>query len=616
VTEAETEATDADGGRPERSKRQGAELATELSAAPLDGLCHLACTDIVGDLALGHRELPKHLVFEDCRFDGEVSINDADGHLIEFRGCYLAKGINAARLRADTLVASNCVAESTLHLSAAHLGRLELDGTAVTLSEKAMAEGVVAVDANVLTTSRSVTLRNGFSASGRVRFIGASVGGQITFRKARLEVTGGASALSLHELTTGRSVYLREATIVGGVNFSGANVGGRVDARHLTIDATARPNSKALDLNGTTVARALQLSEARVKGAVRGERLRVGTLVSLVDASIEALLPVASPRPSPEPDTVDVGKRRVDDGAHADVAGVGLHLDGLICSDIDLSRATLIGRNAIVDSHVNGSIEAVGVVLASNDPHGTAELPTSLTLAGTSVSGALRWRDIGKAQADLDFRHLTVDRMDDDPTSWEAAPFDLSGARYRWLPLETDGWTIEDRLTWLDRPKTYDRGLYDQLETLLRQQGRTADARRVARQRERRRRVDLAPWWKRAFGRLLGFVTGFGYAPERALGLLAALVLAGGFMFARAWDADAISPSERCPADAACFNALLLSADVALPIVDLGYDGDWKVDRRGNHGGLFVWFHAAEVAAGWTLATLVVAGLTRRAIRE
>jgi transposase len=615
VTEEETPATGADDRRPERWRREGAELAAEIGAAPAHDLYRLACVDISGDLSLAHRELPKHLVFESCHFEGDVSMSDADGHLVEFRECRLLNGIDADRLRADTLVVSKCVAGSTLHLSAAHLGRLELDGTRVTLSEKDLAQGEVAVDANVLTTSRSVTLRNGFSALGRVRFIGASVGGQLSFSKARLEVTGEPSALSLHELTTGRSVYLREATIVGGVNFSGANVGGRVDAREVTIDATARPNGMALDLSGTTVARALQLLKARVRGAVRGKRLRVGTLVSLVDARIEALAPVAGPKQLREPDASD-GRCRSLGHEPADRAGVGLRLEGLTCSDANLSCITLIGRNGIVDSHINGSMDALGLVLARNDEPGTTELPTSLALSGTSVSGALRWREVGKAEADLDFRHLTVDRLDDDPTSWEAAPLDLSGVRYRWLPLETDGWTIEKRLTWLDRPKVYDRGLYDQLETLLRQQGRTADARRVARQREGRRRVDLASGRNRAFGWLLGVVTGFGYAPERALGLLVALVLAGWLMFAAAWNADAITPDEPCPADSACFNALLLSADVALPIVDLGYDGDWKVNRQGNYGRWFVWGHAIEVAAGWTLATLVVAGLTRRAIRE
>jgi hypothetical protein len=570
---------------------------------------------VVGRLDLSGIQVPRHLVFEDCWFVGLIDVMDAEIGRLELTSCRLLHGLKADRLRADTAIVSKCFIEGPVRLSGASLGRLELDGTRVVVPPTELA-----VDCNVLTTTRSVSLADHFCAFGRVRFIGASIGGQLSLRDSHFTSTGNRSALTLHEVTIGRSVHLRDMTVRGGLTFSSAVVGGNVNGNGVTLDAAGRPSRLALDLSGTVMRRALLLKEARVRGAVLAERLRVETLIELAKSRIEGLL---SDKPK--------------------MSGVSLQMVGITCADIDLTGATLAGHVKVVDSDIAGSVTVEHVSFlptseAQDVDHDRDHARTSnvlIDLSGTVVARALHWQSLKASRAELDLSHLAVERLDDDRCSWAIwQKVRLNGFHYRSLPLESDEWSVDKRLKWLgsitadesttaEQHSNFDRQLYDQLEALLREQGRLDDARTVAANRERRLVTGSKPSLRRPFSYvtrplrwLVHQVSGYGYHPERALWWLAAIILVGAAMYECAFDDDAVSPSIRCPSDAPCFNALLLSADVALPIIDLGYEDAWHVHGSEDAHWLYEYGAAAQIAFGWTLATLAVAGFARRAIRD
>ena len=120
-----------------------------------------------------------------------------------------------------------------------------------------------------------------------------------------------------------------------------------------------------------------------------------------------------------------------------------------------------------------------------------------------------------------------------------------------WPPRqELDGLTYGDmrpylpareRLDWLRRSAEYQGQPFEELAAYYRRLGHDEQARRVllAQQRERTRR---RPWQRRWWGWLQDALVGYGYAPGRALALLA-VALAAGWAFFRSLPAAPGQPS-------------------------------------------------------------------------
>ncbi len=361
--------------------------------------------------------------------------------------------------------------QGQLNVSAAQLGLLDLGGTTVTVDPAG-----VAVDANVLTTTRSVVMNRSFKAIGSVRFIGAVIGGQLNLRTGHFRSGGTKASVSLHEATTSRAVYLRDATFEGRVNLSGARVGGRIDARHSTISAT--PGLMlAIDLNGTSVERSIQLSHSTVNGTLRLHGARIGTQLILAESKVTGL---AGRAPSG-----DTGIQ-----ANPKLTGVAVWSSGTRFGSIDLERATLRGDLLLTDTEIAGRLTADGMtverapsVLGPSGPR-----TPRVDLEGTTIRGVLRWTRISARAATLRFFHVDVGRLEDDPDSWNAREVDLAGFRYDALPLDERGWDLDERLKWLKRQTPFSRQPYNQFASYLALAGRPDDGRKVGLQREEERR--------------------------------------------------------------------------------------------------------------------------------
>ena len=98
---------------------------------------------------------------------------------------------------------------------------------------------------------------------------------------------------------------------------------------------------------------------------------------------------------------------------------------------------------------------------------------------------------------------------------------------------------------------------------------------------------------------LQDITVGYGYRPRRALGWLALLLTAGSVVF------SVVPPPALQAGNAPHFNGIIYTLDLMLPIVNLGQKYAF------NPGSAEQWLSYVLIAAGWTLATTVAAGIAR-----
>ncbi|MCI4666065.1 MAG: hypothetical protein MRY74_15220 [Neomegalonema sp.] len=273
-----------------------------------------------------------------------------------------------------------------------------------------------------------------------------------------------------------------------------------------------------------------------------------------------------------------------------------------------------------------------------DDPGSTREMPTvidgALDLRGGRL-GALEdaeasWPKPGNLRLD----GLVYDRFDG------VAPVDAE-TRGRWLRLQRP-----EELAASFRPQPF-----EQLMSVLRAMGHPEEARRIGVQKQRQlAHAGKVPLYLRPAHWLFGVAVGYGYWTSRALlwGLL--FMIAGHFIFAAAWRAGAMAPTDghmlrspqwlACadkPNPAACwakqppgldyevFSPTLYSIDVFLPIVEFGQESAWSPSApRGPKTpgvettvGALAWvWRTIQEAMGYLLSAFAVAGGARLARRE
>ncbi|RSS64012.1 oxidoreductase [Streptomyces sp. WAC07061] len=158
---------------------------------------------------------------------------------------------------------------------------------------------------------------------------------------------------------------------------------------------------------------------------------------------------------------------------------------------------------------------------------------------------------------------------------------------------------LSRRLEWLEAATPeYSPEPYERLAAVLRAGGEDAGAREVLVAKQRCRRATLPPA-ARAWGYLQDWTVVYGYRPGRAALWMAVLWAAGTLLFLRHEPAP-IKADEHPQWDAA-----LYALDLLLPVIDLGQQGQWKLE------GGWQWGSAALVLLGWILATTVAAGASR-----
>ena len=216
-------------------------------------------------------------------------------------------------------------------------------------------------------------------------------------------------------------------------------------------------------------------------------------------------------------------------------------------------------------------------------------------------ASALIFRELVPPPESVSLLAAKVGTLVDDPASWPYR-LDLTGFTYEVL-YENRPVSTRRRLDWLSRnPGGYVPQPYEQLAAVYRRAGRDEDARTVAiaKQRARRRTLSLPG---KAWSLLLDALVGYGYRTWLAGLWLFAFVLAGWFVFDRAYPAH-MTPTAKPTEPQPDFQPMLYALDTLLPVVDLRQQNYW-IPQGGAQ-----WWAWASIMAGWVLTTAVVAALT------
>jgi hypothetical protein len=420
-------------------------------------------------------------------------------------------------------------------------------------------------------------------------------------------------------------VDLAGARIAGRLDLTGARVDAPVRLRHCVFDAPVvlgHAQLGSVDLDGSELpaidAESLQVSRgfgmrrAHLTGDGWLHHIRVGGGLDIDGTRFDGAVNLQR--------AVIGADARLGHGARY---AVGLRLDGArIAGDLNLAEAiacapsdgaaisgfgvTAGGGVWAHDLIAEGTVLLLGIRAAAiTFQHSSLRHPDGDALVLIEAQTAmLTLRPAPASAGSIVLRDAHVGRLIDDPVNWpQACRIELAGLTYERVTRRSDDtteWTAAQRLAWMTRYGIgFAPGPYDQLAAALQRDGREQEAKQVLRVRERLRH--------RAMGRLGGvwgsvqdITIGFGYRPLRALLWLVTVLALGSGWFA--WSGP---PRPVKVGEGPTWDPVLYTLDLLVPLVDLGYDKAW--DPVGADKAVAV----LVIAAGWVLATTVVAGASR-----
>jgi len=476
------------------------------------------------------------------------------------------------------LAFSRCAFMQAIRLDLAAVRFLDLSGSSVSASQiwddASGQEVTTALEARGLQVESDIWLSNGFSATGRVWLIGASIGGCLQCENGTFNNETGIALGAEGAEIKGTVLLSNGFSAKGMVWLSGATIGGYLQCENGTFN------------NETGIA--LGAEGAEIKGTVL---LRNGFsakgMVWLSGATIGGSLECCG-------------------GTFNNETGIALGAQSAeIKGDVSLS---------------NG-FSAKGKVW----------------LAGASIGLGLELRAIGSGDMKLDLSFATTSTLVDEKDSWpETGKLNLDGFTYEKIfngsPVKGS-----DRLDWIRRQNlkaSFSPQPYEQAARVLRASGYEQAATEVliGKQEDLRQYGNLSRigWFWNWF---LGHTIAHGYKPHYALYWATGFIAAGTALFGAGYAQDPrlISPANVAPFEAAPatapqlsedypkFNALVYSLDVFVPIVDFYQKSYWLPNaNRGAEiplvflktGALLRWYFWLHIVAGWVLTSLWVAGFT------
>ena len=367
-----------------------------------------------------------------------------------------------------------------------------------------------------------------------------------------------------------------------------------------------------LDLRRSVVRGRLSLIRATITGELRlhgarllnpdGWALFAGGLT--VESAVFGAYPLREASPEHPPLVVEGGVRlagarllggvflggaQVRNPGKVAISGENLTVFGRMVCD---KGFTAEGHLSLPHARVDGELSYADAVLTDAD--------AEISLNNAKVDD-LNLRAAAPIASLVDLRHARCNVIRDDPATWPARVA-LDGLAYDAIDAPDRGPDVAGRMGWLRRDvHGYRPQPYEQLAALYRRLGDDADARRVLLEKQRRRRRELrAP--SRMLGRLLDWTVGYGYRPWRAALWLIVMLAVGTAVFS-AWPPAAVTTGRR-------FDAVMYTFDLLLPISAFG------LREAFIPVGSTRWVAYGLTAAGWLLATALLAGITRALRRD
>ena len=579
------------------------------------------------------RTVSADVIYALCCGTGEEWPVHAKG--VRIRGARIVGTLDfeAAVLRCPLHLVS-CFIEQPMCFDNANVPRLALSGS---FTQGLQADGMVC--------EGSVSLREGFSAKGEVRFAGATIAGGLDCGGGSFENPEG-DALNADGLDCKGNVFLNEGfSAKGEVRLLGATIASNLEC---TRGSFENPKGNALSADRLDCKGSVFLHKGfSAKGKVRLLGATIGGVLTCQRGSFE----------NPEGDALNADGLKCKGGvflgkgfsAKGEVRFLGATIGGnLECeggSFENLGKGALNAEQLNCKGHVflrkgfsaKGEVSLFGATISGGLDCQLATFENSgglaLDLCNAKVAGTLRWSGLPTLpKGRVRLTAAQVGSLEDDPENWpEKGSLLLDGFRYtRIEPMDA-----EMRTQWLSRAP-YGAQPYEQLATVLRSHGRQEDAKEILMEKQRARvRHGSDPRLVKLWIWFLGLTIGYGFRPGRAVWWLLALWLFGFGVFRYAERHAMMAPSDvgimrtaswtenrKVPpkyADYPPFNAMAYSLDTMLPIVNFHMESYWEPSRSQEKSGTWEWavwwYLRGHIALGWILTTLAVlgfAGLVRQ----
>jgi len=463
------------------------------------------------DAEAGARVLADGIQVEGDVFGVRAVLSATAGIPGQPRGDALA--LQNARIAGSVLLPSMRVSGCVSLIGARIGGGLECDGAK--LHNRTRDGSGTALIAQRTEIGGGALFGNGFDAMGRVSLLGARISGNLEFAGAKIgnrTRDGSGTALNAEGIHAGGAVLLRDGfEAAGRVTLLGARIVGDLDCSKAKLrNRTPDGNADALTAENAEIGGDVQLRDLRAEGRVSLRGSRVGADVIAIGAWLL----------SPGGDALRASNLEVGDNV--------LLRRTTVLGGINLSRAsigTVLAWDELRFPLAIGQAPGVRIAYTNENPD------LLFDLSHTNIGAALQARSmLAEVAGHLDLQGLRVGSLDDDwnfPDGWGGGDnpwtLKLDGFSYDRINLMRDGddtAMVDKRIAWLKRQDNYRPQPYQQLAKVLRVQGHTDAARKIAiagfARAEMQNPFFRVLWW------LWGFLFGYGLAPGRA-----ALVLLG-----------------------------------------------------------------------------------------
>jgi hypothetical protein len=545
---------------------------------------------IVGALDLETDVLRCPLRLERCRLTAPITLSEATAPSIRLIGCTLTSLVADQLQTRWNLDLSRSHADGVVRMRGARIGgELRFDGAKLSNPTGR------ALDADDLRVEGSAFFRHGFEALGGVYLPRAHIGGRLVFDSATLtsrgatgrSSAGSGSALRGDRLRANEGMFCRQGfKAVGEIRLPRAHIGGQLSFKDATLN---NPSGQALYAHGLRVDHSMRCERCTADGCDEEGA------VFLLGAEIGGRVTFAR------------STLRNQRGPALEAKRLRVELD-VCCNEGFVAE----GEVLLPGAQIRGALRFDGATLKSGSQ-------LALDLEAVHVTTLdLRFAEMPSGTVKL--TDAAIGRLRDkpypNPDRWPRCQLD--GCRYDTLEATSEQEVtkhvkgqevtkrVKERLAWVARdPDHYSPRPYEQLAAVYRAHGEDAAARRVAIEKQRRRR-DVLDFPARAWSWFLEVTVGHGYRPWLAGGWLLSLMAIGGVLFGKVFEhglSQDLTPAKR---QVTSFEPVIYTADALVPVLNLGQETAW------NAHGAALWTTAALTVVGWLLTTALLAGFAAR----
>jgi sRNA-binding regulator protein Hfq len=468
------------------------------------------------------------------------------------------------------LIIEACVFIEMLNLEQCKLRALSLKDTLVL-------QGISAIEMEV---EKSVLLSYGFRAEGEVNLLGVSIGGLIDCGGGKF-INPDKIAIQANSAKITAHVFLRDGfRAEGEVNFVAASIRGLIDC---IGGQFIYPDKIAIQADSAKIASSVFLRDGfRAEGEVNLLGVSIGGQLDCIGGQFI----------NPEGTAIQANG--------ASIAG-SVFLGGKFTSNKFRAEGTLDFCNAIIRSELK--------LISTEEPDDLEKVMLNLRFAEVNTFSIESYEDTSKK-------------------NWaECIKSDkllLNGFVYKTFIYGSPEKALDSNalLNWLRlQPKNrFSLQPYEQLAAVLNARGHQGEATDILinKENDRRMRSGLKGWeW--FWNWFLGLTIDHGYHPQKALLYSMGMIVIGSFIFFSG--KGLMTQTSDTPKSYALFNPFMYSVSTFTPIIDFQQKNIWIPDPskgskvsllffKANQGQLLLYYFWIQIAIGWVLTSLWVAGFT------